>query len=58
MGDLDAAAFQEAAKRKHLGLEAEVKAVELCSQWENELKDPNWHPFKIVQVEGSEEHKV
>ncbi|KAJ8558515.1 hypothetical protein K7X08_034044 [Anisodus acutangulus] len=56
MGELDTKRFQEITKRKFLGKDADVKAAQLCSIWENHLKDPNWHPFKDVTSEnGSKE---
>lgn len=57
MGELDNAPFQEAMRRKYQYNveEAEEKASELCSLWEDYLKDPDWHPFKVVPVKG--EHK-
>ncbi|XP_059642814.1 protein INVOLVED IN DE NOVO 2-like [Cornus florida] len=58
MGELDSAAFQLSTKRKHSKQEAaQEKALELCSLWEDYLRDPNWHPFKIITVEGCEDHK-
>ncbi|KAK7402192.1 hypothetical protein VNO78_14252 [Psophocarpus tetragonolobus] len=48
MGELDGIPFVEAAKRKFSDDEADVKAVELCSQYEAYLRDPNWFPFKVV----------
>ncbi|KAL5569071.1 hypothetical protein UlMin_025646 [Ulmus minor] len=56
MGELDSKPFFEAMKRKYKGEEAERKAVEICSLWEEHLKDPAWHPFKVIEVGG--EHKV
>ncbi|CAL5334185.1 unnamed protein product [Camellia sinensis] len=55
MGELDNKPFQTAAKRKYAVREAELKAIELCSLWEGYLRDPNWHPFKVIPVEG--DHK-
>ncbi|KAK7272065.1 hypothetical protein RJT34_28443 [Clitoria ternatea] len=52
MGELDGKPFVTVAKRKFAGEEADVKAVEFCSQWEAYLRDPNWHPFKIVTDKG------
>ena len=48
MGELDSKPFYIAAKRIYSAEEADVKAVELCSLWQEYLRDPNWHPFKIL----------
>ena len=56
MGELDSVVFQEACKRKYPEDVAEDKAAELCSLWDEYLRDPEWHPFKVVLVNG--EHKV
>ena len=48
MGDLDGKPFHEASKIKFLDEEAEEKALELCSLWEVRLRDPSWHPFKVI----------
>lgn len=32
------------------------KAMELCSVWEDHLRDPSWHPYKVVMV--GEKHEV
>ncbi|KAF3444197.1 hypothetical protein FNV43_RR13887 [Rhamnella rubrinervis] len=55
MGELDSKPFYEAMKRKYDEEEAGVMAMEKCSIWEEYLRDPDWHPFKITIVEG--EHK-
>lgn len=49
MGDLDTKPFKLAA-RKYPKEDADIKAVELCSKWQEFLKDSSWHPFKTVQV--------
>ncbi|KAF5954202.1 hypothetical protein HYC85_007058 [Camellia sinensis] len=58
MGELDNKPFQTAAKRKYAVREAELKAIELCSLWEGYLRDPNWHPFKVIPVEGDHEEII
>ncbi|PPD87209.1 hypothetical protein GOBAR_DD15848 [Gossypium barbadense] len=54
MGELDNKPFLEAMKRRYNEELAEERAVELCSLWEEYLKDPNWHPFKRIKLEGEE----
>lgn len=55
MGDLDKQPFVAAAKRiysrKYGKRAADNKAAELCSLWEQYLRDPHWHPFKIISDE-------
>lgn len=59
MGELDSKPFHIASKRKYPDEEeAAQKAMELCSLWDGHLRDPSWHPFKIIAVEGSDDHKV
>ncbi|XVF68775.1 hypothetical protein PTKIN_Ptkin11bG0028300 [Pterospermum kingtungense] len=48
MGELDIKPFLIAAKRKYSAKEADVKAAELCSEWQEHLRNPSWHPFKII----------
>ncbi|PON75553.1 Zinc finger-XS domain containing protein [Parasponia andersonii] len=52
MGDLDSKPFLIAAKKKFSDEEAEEKAQELCSLWDSHIRDPNWHPFKIIKDKG------
>lgn len=52
MGELDSKPFQEAMKRKYGEVEADDRASELCSLWEEYLRDPGWHPIKVVTVDG------
>ncbi|XLS99805.1 hypothetical protein HN51_049157 [Arachis hypogaea] len=44
MGELDIRPYNDE--------EAEERALELCSLWEEYLKDPDWHPFKISTSDG------
>jgi len=56
MGELDSSVFQEACKKKYPEDIEEDKAAELCSLWDEYLRDPEWHPFRVVGVDG--DHKV
>ncbi|WOL14902.1 hypothetical protein Cni_G23683 [Canna indica] len=58
MGELDQKAFQNACKKKFKPEEADLKAVELCSSWQEELKKPSWHPFKILMCDGKEKEVI
>ncbi|PIN24385.1 hypothetical protein CDL12_02918 [Handroanthus impetiginosus] len=50
MGELDGKPFYEAAKRKYAGEDAKANAVELCSLWDEYLRDPSWHPYKVIMI--------
>ncbi|CAA2970682.1 INVOLVED IN DE NOVO 2 [Olea europaea subsp. europaea] len=52
MGELNSKPFQEAMKRKYNEVEADERATELCSLWEEYLRDPEWHPIKVVEIDG------
>lgn len=58
MGDLDTMPFQAAAEKMFSGRETERKAVEWCSLWEKYLRDPGWHPFKVVWLGGIDKEIV
>ncbi|KAL9999696.1 putative XS domain-containing protein [Helianthus debilis subsp. tardiflorus] len=53
MGEIDMKAFNDACKKKFDSEEAEIKASELCSLWQEELTNPKWHPVKVVAVDGA-----
>lgn len=48
MGELDSKPFHVAMKRKYKSSEADEMASELCSLWEEYLRNPDWHPIKVV----------
>ncbi|CAO2185636.1 unnamed protein product [Urochloa humidicola] len=52
MGELDEKPFQNACRRKYGNDDYQTKAAELVSEWQEELKKPSWHPFKMIQVNG------
>ncbi|PWA82302.1 domain XH [Artemisia annua] len=55
MGELENKPFYDAMKQMYNETEAEDKASELCSLWEEYLRDPNWHPFKVITINGKSE---
>ncbi|CAA7408438.1 unnamed protein product [Spirodela intermedia] len=57
MGDLDDKAFQTACKQRFPD-DPDVKAAFFSSRWHSELLNPDWHPFRIVTVDGKEKEEV
>ncbi|KAK3122744.1 hypothetical protein QOZ80_8AG0617580 [Eleusine coracana subsp. coracana] len=57
MGELDEKPFLEACKERYK-VDPELKAAELCSIWQENLKDPNWHPFNIVTTGSTAEQII
>ncbi|CAM0881840.1 unnamed protein product [Alopecurus aequalis] len=53
MGELDLQAISNAC-RKLSKEDAEVTAAIICSKWEDEIRNPDWHPFRVVMVDGKE----
>ncbi|KAK6120463.1 hypothetical protein DH2020_045800 [Rehmannia glutinosa] len=58
MGEIDDKAFKNACKLRFPPEEADIKAVELCSLWQENLKNPEWHPFKIVEDENGNAQRI
>lgn len=54
MGELDVKVFKQACKEKFPPYEAEIKAAELSSLWQDKMNNSAWYPFKIDKVEGYE----
>lgn len=56
MGELNNKPFYEAMKKKYRDeAEAEERASELCSLWEEYLKDPEWHPTRVIMINEKEQ---
>lgn len=53
MGALDEKPFQKLAKGRYPAEEADEKAAELCSLWEEHLGDSAWHPIKVIVKDGT-----
>ncbi|XP_026377419.1 protein INVOLVED IN DE NOVO 2-like [Papaver somniferum] len=56
MGELDDKPFHEACKRKY-GSESN-QATLMCSAWEEYLRDPDWHPYKIINMGNSHQEII
>lgn len=52
MGELDAKVFKAVLDKRFPHERNDVKALELCSLWQNNVTKSEWHPFKIITVEG------
>uniref|UniRef100_A0A0A9B7S5 Factor of DNA methylation 1-5/IDN2 domain-containing protein n=1 Tax=Arundo donax TaxID=35708 RepID=A0A0A9B7S5_ARUDO len=50
MGELDHKAFLAACKEK-IAKDDEEELALLCSKWEAEISQPEWHPFQVI-VDG------
>ncbi|XP_074314955.1 factor of DNA methylation 1-like [Silene latifolia] len=53
MGEINGKAFVTVCKNKFSADDALMKATEGCSLWQENLKDPAWHPYKIIHVDGN-----
>ncbi|CAL0315721.1 unnamed protein product [Lupinus luteus] len=58
MGELDTRPFVETMKKTYNEEDVEERASELCSLWEEYLKDPDWHPFKITMINGKHQEII
>ena len=52
MGELDLKAFGIACRKRLSKADAAVTSALLCSKWEEEIRNPNWYPFKVKVVDG------
>ncbi|KAF5187175.1 Factor of dna methylation [Thalictrum thalictroides] len=52
MGELDDKPFQKVCKQRFPTKVAAVKAAELCSMWQEHIRNSEWFPFKVVEEEG------
>uniref|UniRef100_A0A803MFU3 XH/XS domain-containing protein n=2 Tax=Chenopodium quinoa TaxID=63459 RepID=A0A803MFU3_CHEQI len=58
MGEIDEKAFVAECKIRFPIDEAFLKASEGCSLWQENLKDPAWHPFRIIEHNNGETEEV
>nr|XP_043622784.1 protein INVOLVED IN DE NOVO 2-like [Erigeron canadensis] len=50
MGELDPKPFTDAGKKLGSGKDEVESMIKLVSLWEDRLRDPSWHPFKVIIV--------
>ncbi|XP_020577816.1 factor of DNA methylation 1-like [Phalaenopsis equestris] len=55
MGALDVKAFQAIFEKYLPSEDAKFQGTLLCSEWEEHLRNPEWHPFKVIMVNGKEQ---
>ncbi|GMY32104.1 factor of DNA methylation 1-like [Fagus crenata] len=53
MGEIELKAFQDACKQRFRFEDANMQASKLCSLWQENLKNPEWYPFKVVNINGT-----
>ncbi|XP_062089971.1 factor of DNA methylation 1 [Humulus lupulus] len=58
MGDIDQKPFLDICKQRFSLDEAQVQASTQCSLWQEKLKNPSWHPFKVVTSNGNPEEII
>lgn len=52
MGELDPKPFQDFCSQKYSSEQWQEISAKLCSSWEEIVKNPDWHPFKRIEVNG------
>ncbi|XWS16531.1 hypothetical protein CRYUN_Cryun34aG0096600 [Craigia yunnanensis] len=53
MGELDSKAFQDTCKLRFSPDEAAIQASTLCSLWQENVNNSEWHIFKVIEEGGN-----
>jgi hypothetical protein len=52
LGEIEKKPFRDACNDRFPIEESELRATELYSLWEENLKDSSWHPLKVINING------
>ncbi|PIA26839.1 hypothetical protein AQUCO_08700016v1 [Aquilegia coerulea] len=52
MGELNSKPFRDVCMQKFSGEDLESISIELCSLWQENIKNQQWFPFKTIQMNG------
>uniref|UniRef100_A0ACD5ZMM2 Uncharacterized protein n=1 Tax=Avena sativa TaxID=4498 RepID=A0ACD5ZMM2_AVESA len=58
IGEVDLKAFSSVCRQKFTKSYAEAESVKLCSKWQNEISNPDWHPFMVAMVNGKDSEVI
>ncbi|PIN12174.1 hypothetical protein CDL12_15220 [Handroanthus impetiginosus] len=53
MGEINRKPFEETCLKKSCEKDWREESAKLCSLWEENVKNPHWHPFKRIKINGS-----
>ncbi|MBA0844613.1 hypothetical protein Goarm_023047 [Gossypium armourianum] len=53
MGEIDQKAFEVACSLKFPKEDRQEMCPKLCSLWQQNVQDPKWHPFKMINIRGN-----
>ncbi|TYG51744.1 hypothetical protein ES288_D10G284400v1 [Gossypium darwinii] len=53
MGEIDQKAFEVASSGKFPNKDWQETCAKLCSLWQQNVQDPKWHPFKMINIRGN-----
>ncbi|XP_013619688.1 PREDICTED: factor of DNA methylation 5-like isoform X2 [Brassica oleracea var. oleracea] len=58
MGEVDEKPFLKVCEQRFNGENVGLQHAMLCSEWQKNINDSAWHPFKLVEVVDDEDDKL